>query len=238
MLKQFMHTTMDGKLSSMWGKRTSVKILEQPRLGICMPVGSKMQWDLPLAEGGEPQEVGAGIRIPAVVPVQLLTAMQQLVMPLNSSVTYFTQYGMYAGEARQILTTNALRHVHPSGYLLYWDDDTIPDNMALYTMWNYMEQNPDVGLLSAVYSTRENPTEPLIYKTPTQGVDWSFSMGPTALPEEIFSAGAGFMLVRIEAIKAAITLIPDEPVWADMKTVRDWPGEAPHPYLHLFFHDK
>jgi SAM-dependent methyltransferase len=231
MIKQFFHDTMDGKVSSAWGKRSAVKILESPRLVVCMPVGSKMQYDLPLTDEGQAREdkISAGIRIPAVIPVQLLTCMQQLTYPLNSSVVHMTQYGQYSGEARQVLTMNALRNVQEDGYILFWDDDCLPPPLGLYTMWNYMEQHQDVGILSAVYCTRETPAEPVMYKYPTCGVAWDFTMGPTAMPEEIFSAGAGFMLARVSAVRAAIAKNPGEPVWADMKTEREYPGEPAHP---------
>ncbi|HEY6022319.1 MAG TPA: class I SAM-dependent methyltransferase [Candidatus Paceibacterota bacterium] len=225
MLKQFFHNTMDGKVSEAWMKRSAVKLFDQPRVVVCIPIGSKLSQNVTTKDG----EIigGPTVRIPGTVPVQWLKAQMQLAHPLNNALVYLTQHGMYSGQARQVLTVNALRMVQEDGYVLYWDDDTLPPEHGLYTMLNYMEQHPEVGVLSAVYCTRSVPCEPVLFKQPTTGTNWDFAMGPDAVPEEIYSAGAGFMLVRAAAIRKAIAMNPDEPVWADMKVSRTDPKEQP-----------
>jgi hypothetical protein len=69
----------------------------------------------------------------------------------------------------------------------------------------------------------------VIYNALGRGVNWSFTMGPDVEPQEIFSCGAGFMLVRAAAIRRAVEMNPDEPVWADMKISTERPDEAPDP---------
>ena len=215
MLKQFFHGTMDGEVSQAWRKRSAIKLFEQPRIVVCIPVGSKLSQNVTVKDGE--LLTSPAVRIPGTVPIQWLRAQMQLVSPLNNAMVYMTQHGMYAGEARQVLTQNALRTVQDDGYILYWDDDTLPPELGLFVMMNYMEQHPEVGLLAAVYCTRTEPCEPVLYKQPTTGVSWDFTMGPAAEPEEIFAAGAGFMLVRAAAVRKAIEMNPGEPVWADMK---------------------
>lgn len=227
MLKQYLHDTLEGTPSFMWWKRSAVKIFDRPRLVICLPVGSKLSQDVTFDEKGEPKALIDAIRIPATIPVQWLVSQMQLIHPLNTSCVYLSQYGKLAGEARQILTSQALGTVQEDGYILYWDDDTLPDQTALYTMFNWMEQHPECGVLSAVYCTREAPNEPIIYKTPTAGVDWGFSMGPDVEPEEIFSAGAGFMLCRASAVAKATAANPGIPIWADMKTSKEHANDLP-----------
>lgn len=213
---------MDGEASLVWGKRSAIKIFEQPRIVVCVPIGSKLSQNV-TSKDGEIIESPV-VRIPATVPIQWLKSQMQLVNPLNTAMVYMTQHGTYAGEARQVLTKNALRVVQEDGYILYWDDDTLPPDLGLFTMMNYMEQHPEVGLLSAVYCTRTEPCEPVLYKASTTGVCWDFTMGSEAQPEEVYAAGAGFMLVRAAAVQKAIEMNPDEPVWADMK-VSYSPGE-------------
>lgn len=223
MLKQFFHKTMDGPVSQAWGKRSAIKIFDQPRIVVCVPIGSKLSQNVTTKDG----EIIGGpvVRIPGTVPIQWLRSQMQLVHPLNTALIYMTQHGMYAGEARQVLTMNALRNVQEDGYILFWDDDTLPPDLGLFTMFNYMEEHPDVGLLSAVYCTRTEPVTPVLFRDPTTGIEWDFIMGPEAVPQEVFAAGAGFMLVRAAAIKKAIEMNPSEPVWADMKITAE-PGET------------
>lgn len=230
MLKQFKHNNMGGEpCSAVWAKREAIKDFDQPRLVICLPVGSKILHNAfpnPAPGNKEVERVeenvglSPAVRIPAVVPVQWLTAQMQLVHPLNYSTIYLTQYGKLAGEARQILTMAALKYVQPDGFILYWDDDTLPPPMGLYTMANYMEQHPEVGILSGVYCTRETPAEPVAYRESTHGAFWEFEMGKDVEPTEVAAVGAGFMLCRVSAIVKAINENPGEPIWADMKATR------------------
>lgn len=230
MLRQFYHNTMEGPVSFAWNKRSAVKNMDKPRIVVCIPVGSKLSQNIEYEkETGKVTGQSPAVRIPATVPVQWMMSQMQLIHPLNTSVVYLSQYGMYAGEARQVLTAAAMQIVAEDGYVLYWDDDTLPDQTALYTMFNHMEQDPECGLLSAVYCTREPPNEPVLYKYPTQGVEWDLTVGPDAQPEEIYSAGAGFMLVRASAIRKAIEMNPDEPVWADLKVSRERADEKIDP---------
>lgn len=224
MLKQFFHDNDGtGPVSQAWMKHNAVKIFDKPRLVICVPIGSKLQQNAVVVDGEI--HTGEAIRIPATVPIQWLTAQMQLVHPLNTSCVYMTQHGMLAGEARQVLTMNALANVQDDGYILYWDDDTLPPQMGLYKMMNYMEQHPEVGALSAVYCTREDPPEPVIYRESTTGVCWDFPMGEDAEPYDISAAGAGFLLARVSAIRAAMEKFPGEPLWADMKVSPEVLGE-------------
>jgi len=218
MIREYLHNTLDGPVSLAWPRHSAIKNFDAPRLSICVPVGPKMMADAMQDEQGN-YFSGPAIRIPAAVPVQWLNAQMTLVHPLNWGCVYFTKWGMYSGQARQIMTMNALRNTQEDGYILYWDDDVLPPQMGLYTMANYMESHPEVGAISAVYCTREPVPEPVMYKEPTTGVCWDFAMGPEVEPTEVFSAGAGFLLVRVAAIRKAMTLLqPDEPLWADMKT--------------------
>lgn len=223
-MREYYHKTMDGNVSAAWLRHLPVKVFGGPKLVICIPVGSKVLHNVAVTKE-DGTVMSPGVKIPAVVPVQWMQAQMSLVHPLNMACVYMTQWGMYAGEARQVLTKSALRVVQDDGYVLYWDDDTLPPPMGLYTMMNYMEQHPEVGILSAVYCTRETPAEPVLYRAPTTGVMWDFAMGDHVEPTEIFSAGAGFMLVRVAAIKKAEAMLePNEPLWADMKN-NQLPGE-------------
>jgi len=119
-------------------------------------------------------------------------------------------------------------------YVLYWDDDTLPPRMALYTLHNWLERHPEVGAISAVYTTREDPPEPLIYTEHGAGAAWDFPMGPGAEPVPIFGCGAGFLLARVQAITETIERMKQEnggveqPIWADERTVPDPKERSSH----------
>jgi len=145
------------------------------------------------------------------------------VPPLNVAMTYLCQFGMLSAQARQIMTKEALRQ--GAKYIFYVDDDTLIPPLGLYTLHNFLERNPKIGAVSGVYTTRENPNEPLVYKEHGVGAYWDFPMGPKAEPVPIMGAGAGCLLVRLEAIQDTIDQMTEEnggeevPIWADSRTI-------------------
>jgi len=136
------------------------------------------------------------------------------------------QYGMLSAQARQIMTMEAIRM--GAKYIFYVDDDTLIPPKGLYTMHNFMEQNPRIGAVSGVYTTREDPPEPLIYRAHGEGCAWDFEMGEGATPEPIFGAGAGCLLARVEAIKEWMDEHPNVPIWADERQVPQDGDEKQH----------
>jgi hypothetical protein len=101
-------------------------------------------------------------------------------------------------------------------YIFYWDDDVIPPPLTLYTLHGILEQNDDIGLVCGVYCTREDPSEPLIYKEHGKGAYWGFSIDPADPPEDIFSCGGGCIMARVKDIKK---MTP--PYWTDEQIVDD-----------------
>jgi hypothetical protein len=99
-------------------------------------------------------------------------------------------------------------------YIFYWDDDVIPPPLTLYTLHGILEQNDDIGLVCGVYCTREDPSEPLIYKEHGKGAYWGFSIDPQDPPEDIYSCGGGCIMARVEDIKK---MTP--PYWTDEQEV-------------------
>jgi SAM-dependent methyltransferase len=145
------------------------------------------------------------------------------VPPLNVSMSYLVKTGMLSSHARQVMTMEAIRM--GAEYIFYVDDDTLIPPLGLYTLYNFMEQNPHAGAVSGVYTTRETPNEPLIYKEHGEGASWDFQMGKGATPELIFGAGAGCLLARVSSIKSWMEANPDVPIWADEKDLPSEKGE-------------
>lgn len=214
------HNTLTGAVSLEGSKRPPMKIQQLPRIVACIPIGGKEQPSRFKTPDGQEWQAPS-VRIPGMIPAQWLTAQMALVSPLGIAMHYLFRWGMLSGEARQIMTMRALETVQDDGYILYWDDDVIVPPMGLFYLYNFMETHPEAGLVTAVYSTRTDPTEPVIYKDWMCGAHWGLSVGPAAEPEEIFGAGAGFMLARVKAVKDLIAKNPNVPIWADSRALPD-----------------
>ena len=209
-------------------RRPPVKMSTTPEIVIAIPCGDKHTATTLVCSDEKGQGCGAiwmkpGMRQPNLIPVQLMLAHMNLVAPLNCSMSYMVEAGRLSAEARQIMTKKAI--ADGAKYILYWDDDTIPPPLALYTLYNWMRRNPEAGAVSGIYTTRETPNEPLVYEAHGVGPYWNLPIGPGAEPQKIFGAGAGFLLARVDAIVDTIEKLKEDndgveiPIWADERTV-------------------
>lgn len=212
---------MDGHPDIIQARRTAIKLATRPRIVVAMPIGGKPVIDVFEDADGNKIANQRGFRANGLIPVQFLLAHMNWTPPLNVSISYMVKMNMLSSHARQVMTMEAIRA--GAEYIFYVDDDTLIPPLGLYTLYNFLEQNPHAGAVSGVYTTRENPNEPLIYKAHGEGCAWDFEMGPGAVPEPIFGAGAGCLLARVSSIKAAMEQNPGAPMWADEK---DLPGEG------------
>ena len=241
--KMTMPVQLDGEVKLRVDRRPSIKLKSDPHIVVCMPIGDKNTstvMECPKDSGGCGSKWAApGMRIPALVPIQWALSHMNMVTPLNTTMSYLTEWGRLSAEARQIMTQQAIRM--KAKYILYWDDDTLPPPMGLYTLHNWMERHPEAGAVSGVYTTRVEPNEPLIYTHHGEGAAWDFPMGPGADPVPIFGAGAGFLLVRVEAIVDIQAKLPKgTPIWADERTLPGGDtekGEESHNRKIMWGHD-
>jgi len=216
---------LDGQADIQVARRTAVKLADKPRIYVAIPIGAKPVTDvLPCPQCEQTFQVNSGFRAPFMVPVQFMLQHMNWVPPLNVSMAYGVKTGVRSPIARQMLTMEAIRQ--GAEYIFYVDDDTLIPPLGLYTLYNFMEQNPHAGAVSGVYTTREDPNEPLIYKEHGQGCSWDFEMGEGANPELIFGAGAGCLLARVSAIKTWMEQNPETPIWADAKDLPTEKGEG------------
>lgn len=230
---------LDGEADIKHARRTSIKLAERPKIVVAMPIGSKpLTSVLPL--DGNLYQVNDGFRAPGLIPVEFMLSHMNWVPPLNVSMAYVVKKNMLSSHARQIMTKEAMRF--GAEYIFYVDDDTLVPALGLYTLYNFMERNPHVGAVSGVYTTRETPNEPLIYREHGAGCAWDFEMGPGAKPELIFGAGAGCLLARLSAIQDTIDQMAEKnggeeiPIWADEK---DLPSDIDSTQQHrvMWGHD-
>ena len=221
------HNVLDGEPKLQALRRSSIKLATSPQIAVAIPIGDKHEHTMMVCpksmDGCGMSWAASGVRIPNMVPAQWSMSQQNMVVPLNVSMQYLFEGGRLSAEARQIMTKKAIRM--GVKYILYWDDDTLPPEMGLYTLHNWMEQNPEAGAISGVYTSRVDPPEPFIYEKHGAGAWWDFPMGPGAEPQPIFGAGAGFLMARIEAISDTIAKMTEAnsgqeiPIWADERTI-------------------
>jgi 2-polyprenyl-3-methyl-5-hydroxy-6-metoxy-1,4-benzoquinol methylase len=215
---------MDGHPDIAVARRTSIKLAERPKIVVAMPIGGKPVVDVFEDPQGNKYANQRGFRAQGMIPVQFMLNHMNWVPPLNVSMAYLVKTGMLSSHARQVMTMEAIRM--NAEYVFYVDDDTLVPPLGLYTLYNFMEQNPHAGAVTGVYTTRETPNEPLIYQAHGEGAAWDFEMGPGAKPELCFGAGAGCLLARVSAIKDWMEKNPGVPIWADEKDIPSQNGES------------
>jgi GT2 family glycosyltransferase len=149
-----------------------------------------------------------------------------MIKPLNTTVATLVEAGRLSAEARQIMTKKAIRM--GAEYILYMDDDTLAPDQGLYKLHNFMERHPEIGAISGVVTTREDPPEPVVYRAHGEGAWWDFPKGPGAIPQPVFATGAAFLLARLSAVQDVIDKMQEKnggeevPIWADERCL---PGE-------------
>lgn len=202
-------------------RRAAIKLTQGPKIMVCIPIGGKgvsTVLECPqCASRGEQRtrmEVDEGFQPQGLVHVSFMLQHMNWTPPLNVTLGYMYKTGMLSGAARNMMTLETLKY-ETTEYIFYVDDDMIIPPLGLYTLYNLMEQNPGWGAVSGVYSTRNDPPEPLVYTEHGRGTSWDFEMGPGASPTKIMGAGAGCLLARVAAIKDWMKSNPDWPIWAD-----------------------
>ena len=190
------------------GRETIKTRSNAPHIVIAIPVGDKEETEVLVDPVKKERRVMQGYRYPGLVPAELLAATNQVAMPPNISSTMMCLKNNISGVLREIMTGEALEI--GANFIFYWDDDVIPPPDVLFRMLNAMARNPDVGVITGVVWTKTIPTEPLIYKDANRGAYWGFNTDREAPLEDIYAAGAGCMMARVQAIRKM-----EPPYWHD-----------------------
>lgn len=184
---------------------------DDPDLFVCPKCGLRHFGVVKCGKCGNDHSARQKLRHAGLAPVEWLLNAWQLVPPLLTSLQIIIRKSILSGQARNEMTYQAIKI--GSKYIFYWDDDVIIPPKALYDLHNMMERTPEAGIISGVYTTREECPEPIYYKEEGQGAYWNMTMERGVL-EEIYGAGAGCMIARIEALEDVKKLLGG-PWWAD-----------------------
>lgn len=155
------------------------------------------------------------LRHGGLVAAEFLVTLLQMVPPLLTSMHIMIRKGILSAQARQEMTEEAVRA--GCTYIMYIDDDTLFPPKTIYDFHNVMERNPDIGILTGVYVTREDQCEPLLYKRYGEGAYWTFDPTEGHL-EDVAYAGAGCMMARVDAL-VDVMRVHQEPWWLDVQDV-------------------
>lgn len=188
-----------------------------PHLAIIMPIGGKETVDVAECEHCHARTrvaPGTSYHGPGLVPVELMVNFMNVMIPLNVSMTFLTLKNHISAVLRESMTEQAL--AMGANFIFYWDDDTLIPPDTWYKMLRKMATNPDVGIITGVYFTKMDPSEPVLYKDASVGAYWGFDLDPNAPLEDIYAAGAGCMMVRADAIRQM-----KKPYWFDERSTSE-----------------
>jgi len=146
-----------------------------------------------------PMRIGLVLGLPlcgrAVAP-EWAFALRMLDFPTNLSVVYMPCKGKPVDEARELIAADALQQ--NARYLAFLDDDTIPPQNWVRRAMAILDQFPEAAAVGAIYPTKSDPAEPLVYLEECGGPFWQWKYG------EIFrcnSIGTGAMMIRVDALR-------------------------------------
>jgi hypothetical protein len=137
---------LDGHPDIQVARRTSIKLADKPRIIVAMPIGGKPVVDVFQDKDGKQYANQRGFRAQGLIPVHFMLSHMNWVPPLNVSMAYMTKMNMLSSHARQVMTMEAIRAGRE--YIFYVDDDTLIPPLGLYTLYNFMEQNPHAGAVT------------------------------------------------------------------------------------------
>jgi predicted SAM-dependent methyltransferase len=120
--------------------------------------------------------------------------------PTNVVVIELFADGMEIGNARTLAAHRCLDHKPRPEYLLFLDDDVLPDFDAVTKLYAHAQWRPDHDIFAGVYCCKfQNPADPLIYAGDGGGGYWDWAVGDilTTDTHGITSVHMGLTLIRV-----------------------------------------
>lgn len=148
-----------------------------------------------------------GIPSRGTVSVEFMMCLLQLFQPLNIVMSYYVSKdpNKLPAEQRETITEHALKI--GAKYVLFIDDDILFEPMVLHKLFIDIQTTMDAAVVSGVYGSKTDPSEPHVYKEFGEGAYWGMTLGCI---EQVWSFGAGCMLVDMEYVKKM-----EKPYWLD-----------------------
>lgn len=121
-----------------------------------------------------------------------------LAVGTNINFVDFFADGMEVGEARTAVAYRCLEHQPQPRYLLFLDDDTLPEWDAFIKLFFRLQTRPDYDIAAGVYSCK-GIGDPLIYAGDGCGPFWDWTLGDILTSEShgITGTHMGLTLIRV-----------------------------------------
>jgi len=99
-------------------------------------------------------------------------------------------------------------------YIFFIEDDTIPPPGALLELGRVLEtSDASVMTCGGIYTTRNNPPEPIVYMGPGKGAHWNWRLGDIF---ECWATGMGCTMIKMEVFKQM-----PKPWFKELKTLEE-----------------
>ena len=154
------------------------------------------------------------------VPCDWHLAVRSLLMPSNVNVREIYRRSIFKDgkytipleDAQNGMVEEALKM--GADYILFIEDDTIPPPGTLLELSRVLETSEDTVMsCGGIYTTRNNPPEPIVYMGPGQGSYWNWRLG------DIFpcwATGMGCTMIRTKIFQ----MMP-KPWFKELKTLEE-----------------
>lgn len=109
------------------------------------------------------------------VPLQWALNFKSLNPPINFNCDFNIAFGAEIGLSRQNLAETAI--ARGCKYLFFLGDDVVPPPHALRQLIYRLEHNPEVDVVGGIYSTKADPSEPLVFQGNGNGPYWEWKIG-------------------------------------------------------------
>ncbi len=117
--------------------------------------------------------------------------------PMGSFVIWMIETGLDRAGNRERLAQAAIDA--GARYLFFLDDDTICPNTTLKYLVYEIEKDPAIMICGGIYTTKELPSVPIVFKRFGDGAFWNWKHG------EVFDCeglGTGCMLIKTEIFQS------------------------------------
>lgn len=131
--------------------------------------------------------------------IEVSLAQQKAVFPMSIVRTLGAVVGKTTSVARNLAVKAA--HAEHIEYLMFWDDDILPHDVAAPTkLMNVMLNNPQVSVVGGVYPRKVDSTrEPIVFRERGETAWWGWRDGRV---HEVYMTGTGFMILRVSDMTA------------------------------------
>ncbi len=138
------------------------------------------------------------------VPCDWHLAVRSLQLLTNARVVEIFRRSYFDGkkwtipleQAQTELVEEALKM--DAQYILFIEDDTVPPPGTIPELTRVLDTQTEFMACGGIYTTRNNPPEPIVYMGPGEGPFWSWKLGDVF---QCWSMGFGCQMVRMECFK-------------------------------------